>query len=157
MTQVDATLLIVGDGPRREALEERVDDRGIQDRVRFLGQLAEPELHDCYAIADVFALPSVEPSEAFGIVQIEAMAHGTPVVNTDLPTGVPWVSQDGVTGLTVPPRDAGSLADALTGLIDDPTTREKYGRNARERVEEMFSRGHVLSKMDELYHSMVTE
>lgn len=154
MAQVEATLLVVGDGPRREALGERAEALGIQDRVRFLGSLSERELHACYALADVFALPSVEPSEAFGIVQIEAMAHGTPVVNTDLPTGVPWVSKDGVTGLTVPPGDAASLADGLNELLGDAGLRESYGRNARRRVEETFSRDSALSQMYDLYRTV---
>ncbi|MFC6988172.1 glycosyltransferase [Haloplanus sp. GCM10025708] len=130
MESVDATLLVVGDGARRADLEARAARLGLEDCAFFLGRVADETLHACYEAADVFALPSVEPSEAFGIVQLEAMAYGTPVVNTDLPTGVPWVSVDGETGLTVPPRDADALADALSSLLADPDRRRAYGRRA---------------------------
>ncbi|MFC7021122.1 MULTISPECIES: glycosyltransferase [Haloarcula] len=140
MRDIDATLLIIGDGERRDELEARVRDHGLTDRVTFLGHVSEEKLHYCYNTADVFALPSVEASEAFGIVQLEAMAYGMPVVNTSLPTGVPWVSQDGKTGITVPPRNSSALAKALDRLLSDPEYRAELGANAATRVKTMFDR-----------------
>jgi len=149
-----ANLLVVGDGERRATLERRVREHGLAGDVSLLGKVSDRKLKYCYQLADVFVLPSVAPSEAFGIVQLEAMAYGTPVVNTDLPTGVPWVSVDGETGLTVPPRDASALAGALTRLLENPSLRATYGENARERVERRFTHecrlDHVASLYDEL-------
>jgi rhamnosyl/mannosyltransferase len=155
MPSVDADLLIAGSGDRRDDLEARVDRLGVGDCVHFLGYVPEDRLHGYYERADVFVLPSVEPSEAFGIVQLEAMAYGVPVVNTDLPTGVPWVSRDGETGLTVPPRDADALARAITALLDDPERRRRYGERARERVERRFGRERMLDTMEERYRAIV--
>lgn len=139
MAEIDATLVVVGEGERRDALETAAQETGVSERVRFLGHVSEAQLHSWYDAADLFVLPSVEPSEAFGVVQLEAMAYGTPVVNTDLPTGVPWVSKDGETGLTVPPRDSAALATAITNLLDDDERRATYGRAARKRVESTFT------------------
>jgi len=155
MPTVDADLLIAGSGDRRDELDARVDRLGVRDRVHFLGYVAEERLHACYDRADVFVLPSVEPSEAFGIVQLEAMAYRTPVVNTDLPTGVPWVSPDGETGLTVPPRDADALASAIDALLDDPDRRRRYGEQARERVERRFGRERMLDTMERRYRAIL--
>jgi len=155
MPSVDADLLIAGSGDRRDHLDARVDRLGVADRVHFLGYVEEDRLHACYDRADVFVLPSVEPSEAFGIVQLEAMAYSTPVVNTDLPTGVPWVSKDGETGLTVPPRDADALARAINALLDDPERRRRYGERARERVERHFGRERMIETMDARYRAIV--
>jgi len=154
MPTVDADLLIAGSGDRRDDLETRVDRLGIADRVHFLGYVDEQRLHAYYDRADVFVLPSVEPSEAFGIVQLEAMAYRTPVVNTDLPTGVPWVSQHDETGLTVPPRYSEALADATTELLDDPERRRAYGDRARERVERQFGRERLLDTMETRYRAI---
>jgi rhamnosyl/mannosyltransferase len=153
MGGVDATLLVVGDGEQRAALERRTRER---EGVAFLGRVSDATLKRCYAAADVFVLPSVAPSEAFGIVQLEAMAHGTPIVNTALPTGVPWVSKDGKTGLTVPPKDADALADAIERLLANPDLRRQYGENARERVHRRFSRETMLDAMAAVYED-VTE
>jgi rhamnosyl/mannosyltransferase len=151
---VPPLLVVVGDGPRRAALERHARELGIVDRVSFEGHVDDGTLHGHYRHADVFVLPSVERSEAFGIVQIEAMAHRLPVVNTDLPSGVPWVSPDGETGVTVPPGDAGALADALAGLLADPDRRRRLGENGRDRVERLFSRDRMLDAYDELYRSV---
>jgi rhamnosyl/mannosyltransferase len=151
LADVDATLLLVGDGDQRESLERRARERGVADRIRFLGRADERTLHACYDAADVFVLPSVAESEAFGIVQLEAMAYGTPVVNIDLPTGVPWVSRHGETGLTVPPDDPEALADAITALLEDPERRAAYGEAARQRVEAEFSRERMIERTEELY------
>jgi rhamnosyl/mannosyltransferase len=83
------------------------------------------------------------------------MAYGTPVINTNLPTGVPWVSLDGETGLTVPPRDADALASAITELLDDPERRRAYGDRARERVERHFERERMLDTMESRYRAII--
>jgi rhamnosyl/mannosyltransferase len=132
MRRVDAHLLVAGDGPLLGELRRVAAEAGVEGKVTLLGRV--PDLRPLYHAADVFALPSVARSEAFGIVQMEAMACGVPVVNTALDTGVPFVSPHGVTGLTVPPADADALADALTALLDDAALRERLGRAGRERV-----------------------
>ena len=155
MAELDssANLLIVGDGERRAALERRAREHGLAD-VAFLGKVPDEKLAYCYRSADVFVLPSIAPSEAFGIVQLEAMAQRMPVVNTDLPTGVPWVSIDGETGLTVPPRDASALAGALSRLLDDPSLRATYGKRAHERVERHFTHERRLKRVAALYDEL---
>jgi rhamnosyl/mannosyltransferase len=98
----------------------------------------------------MFVLPSVNRAECFGLVQLEAMVYGKPVINTSLPTAVPEVSLHGETGLTVEPGNVDQLAEAMNTLINDKDMREKYGAKARERCEQTFS----LSKMQEkLYAS----
>jgi len=155
MPGVDATLVVVGDGPRRGELERQAATLGVADRVHFPGKVSDSELRGAYQAADVFVLPSVARSEAFGLVQLEAMANGVPVVNTDLPTGVPWVSRDGETGLTVPPGSPDALAEAITTLLADPERRRRYGRNARARVEAEFDRATMLARVESVYESVV--
>ena len=92
-----------------------------------------------FLAADVFCLPSVARSEAFGIVQLEAHICGTPVVSTNLPTGVPLVNQHGETGLVVPPGDPSALAEALARLLTDDALRARLGARSRERVLESFT------------------
>ena len=95
-------------------------------------------------------LPSVANSEAFGIVQQEAMVYGKPVINTALPTGVPHVSLDGVTGLTVPPGDADALAAALQRLANDPDLRARFGKAAAARVRTEYACETIMDKILEV-------
>lgn len=155
MVDVEADLLVVGDGKRRAALERQVSELGVGDSVTFLGRVDNELLHYCYSVADIFVLPSVEPSEAFGIVQLEAMAYGLPVINTALPTGVPWVSVDGETGETVPPADSAALATAIQSLLEDPEKRRQYGESARQRVELKFNRETMLDTIEAVYESVI--
>ena len=138
MRSVNATAIVVGDGPLRSALESQAARSEVTSRVHFLGHLDDDEviahLHAC----DVFVLPSVTRAETFGVVQLEAMACGKPVVSTDLPTGVPWVNRHEHTGLVVPPGDAQALASALTTLVSDGSMRQRMGELARRRVEQEF-------------------
>lgn len=153
MREVDGTLLIVGDGPLRGALEERIRELGLRKRVVLLGKVEDTA--PFYHAADVFALASVARSEAFGIVQLEAMACGKPVVNTELDSGVPYVSRHGESGLTVPPSDPAALARAIGRLLDDPDLRARYGRAARLRVEQEFSRETMTRRMVQLYREVL--
>jgi rhamnosyl/mannosyltransferase len=151
MREVDATLVIAGDGPERASLERAAREDGVEGRVHFAG--AVPDLAPWYHAADVFAFPSVARSEAFGLVQLEAMACGLPVVNTALDTGVPFVSQHGVTGLTVPPADPAALAAALRRLLDDPALREAYGRAGAHRAREELTERRMLGRTLALYRT----
>jgi rhamnosyl/mannosyltransferase len=134
MAGVDADLVLVGRGPLQEELRALAVACGIGQRVTFLGEQDGEELAAWYRAADVFCLPSVARSEAFGLVQIEAHAAGTPVVSTDLPSGVPYANLDGVTGLTVPPGDSAALAGALRRLLGDDELRARLGRQAHARA-----------------------
>jgi glycosyltransferase involved in cell wall biosynthesis len=137
MKDVAARLLIVGSGPLHQELEREARACGVSERVRFLTNIREVAPY--YHAASLFALSSVARSEAFGITQLEAMACGKPVVNTKLDSGVPFVSPDGLTGLTVPPANAGALGQAINTLLDDPTLSAEYGRAGRRRVEQEFN------------------
>ena len=153
MRGVDGKLLIIGDGPLRSELEARVREHGLTGRVSILGGIADVAPY--YQAADLFVLASVARSEAFGIVQIEAMACGTPVVNTALDSGVPYVSRDGESGLTVPPQEPAALAAAINRLLDDRALRERFGRAARQRVEQDFSTQAMVERMLRVYREVL--
>jgi lipopolysaccharide/colanic/teichoic acid biosynthesis glycosyltransferase/glycosyltransferase involved in cell wall biosynthesis len=139
MRGIDADLMLVGDGPRRQALQDLAFELGIADRVHFLGEVGEDSLLAWYHACDALVLPSVTRQEAFGMVQLEAMLCGHPVVSTDLGTGVAWVNQHERTGLVVPPGDADALHRAIARLLSDAELRKQLGRTARARVHEEFS------------------
>ena len=147
MKNVRGRLLLVGAGPLKAELE--AESRTVGDRVVFLEDVENvvPYLH----AAEVFVLPSVARSEAFGIVQLEAMACGKPIVNTALDSGVTFVSVDKITGLTVPPEDSEALAAAITFLLEHPELRAKYGAAARDRVRRLFTVEAMAHSMLQLY------
>lgn len=151
MKKVHGKLLIVGDGPLRASLEAQVRESGLQDKVHLLGEIQNDVLAPYYRAADVFALASVARSEAFGIVQLEAMAYGLPVVNTALDSGVPFVSRHNQTGLTVPPRDASALAHALDSLLADRPKRAAFGAAAKQRVRSEFTVERMARRTSQLY------
>jgi glycosyltransferase involved in cell wall biosynthesis len=127
-----AHLLVAGGGPLHASLSQLASAAGAAGRVTLLGSV--PDLRPYYHAADVFALPAVARSEAFGLVQLEAMACGLPVVNTAIDSGVPFVSIHGVTGLTVPPADPAALAEAINRLLEDDALRRALGQAGRARA-----------------------
>ena len=131
MASVRGKLVIIGDGPLRGELESLAVQLGVSEKVVFAGEISNAAVRAYYHAADLFVLASVARSEALGIVQIEAMAAGLPVVNTNLDTGVPFVSLDGQTGLTVPPGDSQALAAAINRLLDDDALRQSFGPGRR--------------------------
>ena len=153
----NAELFIVGSGPLRAELEAEAERMGKAGAVHFLSGLSDEQLKACYRDCDVFVLPSIARSEAFGLVQLEAMAFGRPVINTNLPSGVPYVSLDGKTGLTVPPEDAQALADAMCALAEDAALREQYGRAGYERVCTEFSEQHMMALLMEQMRQLAGE
>jgi glycosyltransferase involved in cell wall biosynthesis len=146
-----ARLAIVGVGPLREELVARSRLLGISSRVKFLGAVPEERLLSLFKRARFLVLPSVAPSEAFGMVQLEAMAAGKPVISTDLKSGVPYVNQHGITGLIVPPADPVALAKAMTTLINDEPYACRLGEGAQRRVIAEFHVDRVIDAHVELY------
>ncbi len=146
-----AHLVLIGEGPLRRELEALARELGVADRVHLPGEIVNDLVTPYYLASDVYLLPSVAKSEAFGIVQIEAMACGIPVVNTSLPSGVPYVSRDGESGFTVPPNDVAALADAVEKLLADAELRRRFGEAGRARAHAEFSKDVLARRMLEIY------
>ena len=128
---------------------------GIENRVRFVGSVADEELAALYRACDVFVLPSVTRQEAFGVVQLEAMAAGKPVVSTDLGTGVGWVNRHGETGFVVPPRDPVALREAIRTVIADPHLQKSMGDAAMRRVRSAFTVEKMIDDTLALYREVM--
>jgi len=155
MRAVDAVLWIGGRGPLTENLKRAAQEAGVSDRVRFPGFIPDAELIAYYDACDVFCMPSTERAEQFGLVQLEAMHCGKPVVATRLGTGVEYVTLDDVTGLLVEPGNEQALGQALSRLLGDPQLRVRLGEAGRRRVAEEFSVAQMVEKTVALYRSLV--
>ena len=140
-------LLIVGSGPQEREARRYVATRGLTG-VEFLGRVSDAEKAQLYRTADVFASPATG-GESFGIVLLEAMAAGTPIVCSDI-HGYKGVVRRGREGLLVPPREPRELAVALERLLRDPALREQMGAAGQARAEE-FSWPRVTAKVEEYY------
>lgn len=153
MKDVDGCLLHIGKGPAEAQLLQQARDQGVSDKVHLLGRVDNiaPYLH----AACMFVLPSVSRAESFGIVQLEAMAAALPIINTDIESGVPEVSLHGLTGLTVPPADAVSLAGAINLLLDDKEMRRRFGEAGRARVRREFSIDNMAEQTREIYEGVL--
>ncbi len=154
MQHIDAQLILGGDGPLKAELQQQADHLGVAHKVIFTGSIPEAELAAYFNACDVFCLPSVEQSEAFGLVQLEAMACGKPVVCTQLNNGVNVVNQAGVTGLAVPVRDAPALAEALNTLLNDDALRSKLGQQAKTHAISGYSLTAMSNSHIALYASL---
>jgi rhamnosyl/mannosyltransferase len=146
---------IVGTGSLEPELKKQTEEMGLTDRIYFHADVSDDELIQYFKECDVFVLPSLQRSEAFGLVQIEAMAFGKPVINTKLPSGVPYVSLHGETGLTVEPGNAAELAEAMQYLAEHPVERCRIGERARARMEEQFRMDKMLKRVLQLYEEFV--
>ena len=152
-----AELIMAGSGGMDAQLKQYATDHNIADKVHFTGSLSEEELCRQYAECDVFVLPSVARSEAFGLVQIEAMAFGKPVINTNLPSGVPYVSLHNQTGPTVEPGNVEQLAQAMQWLTDHKEERLVMGQNARKRMKAEYRLENMTARTLDLYKELTKE
>ena len=146
-------VVIGGEGPLRGELEEQIRARGLQGKGELEGYLPQEQLPSYFAACDAFVLSSVMKTEAFGIVQIEAMSLGKPVVATTVEgSGMAWVNAHGESGLNVPPGDARALAAALMDVV---AGRERYGKAARERFRELFTTERMIEKIKRIYEAQM--
>jgi glycosyltransferase involved in cell wall biosynthesis len=157
MRQVDGLLILGGDGPLRVELEAlAAQGEGLAGKVWFTGRIPEDDLPAYFHACDMFCLPSVEQSEAFALVQLEAMGCGKPVVCTQLNNGVNIVNIAGETGLAVPPRDVSALAGAINRLIQDAPFCGRLGAQARKRAHTHYSLRAMGEKHLELYNALLS-
>ena len=153
---LNARLWIVGTGPLESELKELIQKCNIQDRVTLLGEVSARDLASYYHACEVFALPSVTNAEMFGIVQLEAMACRKPVVSSNLPTGVSWVNQHGVTGLLVTPASTEELTKAISTLLGNRQLRVEMGQAGRLRVEKKFTSQKMASDLLQIYGDLLS-
>lgn len=154
MKQIPARLLLVGEGPLEASLRSLVRERGLEDKVCFVGEVGDDELVAFYHACDVFVLPASHRSEAFGIVQLEAMACGKPVICTEVGTGTSWVNVHKETGLVVEPANVQALVGAVNLLLDDARLRQRLGDNARGRARREFSKELMVKRIADIYRDL---
>lgn len=147
-------IVIVGDGPKRAALEEQIRRKGLGDKVHLAGFVPDSTLAAHLAAAKLFVLPSVNRAEAFGIALLEAQAAGLPVVVTDTGSGTVEAFSPGETGILVPPDDRAALADAINRLIADVGERERMGEAGRRLVAERHSLEALAARMRPIYDAV---
>ena len=148
-------VVIAGDGPLREELQEQIKAEGLEGKVRLLGRIPQENIPELYASCNVFCLSSIWKTEAFGIVQIEAMSCGKPVVATRIPgSGVSWVNEHGYSGLNVEPCNPKDLAEAILQITEDPETYRRYCLNAKERYKSLFTKEAMIKHCLEIYNKL---
>jgi rhamnosyl/mannosyltransferase len=151
----DVCVVIGGDGELLKDLQKKVRALDAEGRVYLIGRIPADDIAAYFEAATIFCLPSLIRSEAFGVVLLEAMAHGRPIVATRIPgSGVPWVNVDGETGINVEPGNSGALAEALNRLLANPALASKMGMAGRHRFESHFSAKRMVEETNTLYQEI---
>ena len=154
MKNIEANLVIIGQGSEKKNLEIKIKNLKLENKIFFLPFQPENELVNYYRTCSVFVLPSIFKSEAFGLVLIEAMACGKPVISTELGTGTSFSNQDGITGFVVPPKNSQALAQAIKKILENKKMAQELGQNASKRVSEELSLEKMLEKISRVYKSI---
>lgn len=145
-------LLLVGDGEERPGLEKVLAELGQPAAIRLLGRADDATCQRLLASCDVFCLPSRERTEAFGIVLMEAMRYGKPLLASNIAgSGVTWLVRDGENGCLVPPEDVSAWRDAIAALAGDPGRRQALGRNGGERWRRECDIAGIVPRLDRVY------
>ena len=147
-------LLVVGDGNLRPTYQKQADGLGVGDRVIFCGYVSDKDLPAHYTLCDLLALTSTTMGEAFGVVLLEAMACGKPVIASNLP-GVRSVISNGQDGLLVRPGDAADLAGRIKVLLDTPHRRQEMGERGRAKVEATYAWPRIIPRLVQVYEKVL--
>jgi glycosyltransferase involved in cell wall biosynthesis len=148
----DSVVVIVGGGPLQQELQQAIARSRGEDRVVLAGRLSDAALHALFERAALYCLPSIYRAEAFGVVLLEAMTYGLPIVASNIPgSGVPWVNQHGLSGLNVPIGDAKALADACNQILGSEELRSRLSEGARQRFLAEFREDLSVERMMDIY------
>lgn len=152
----DYVVLIGGSGALRDELQAQIDREGLGERVKLLGRVSDEDLPSYYGACDVYCLSSIMKTEAFAIVQIEAMSCGKPVVSCNIEgSGVPWVNKDGESGLVVEPENGEALAGAIHRIISDKELYQQLSEGGLLRFKQMFERKAMIKRCLEIYRTVL--
>ena len=151
-------LLIAGSGERKKQLSAQIQRLGLSERVRLLGYTEQPLLNALLASCDMFCLPSLERTEAFGVVLLEAMRYGKPIITSAIEdSGPAWVVQSSGAGETVIPAQVVPLAATIQRLANNPEQRIHYGMNGLNALQRDFSIDQVARQIAALYAELITD
>jgi glycosyltransferase involved in cell wall biosynthesis len=151
----DAVVIIVGDGQFRVDLQNSINSSGVAEGVHLTGRLSEECLRYLFSKASLYCMSSTNRAEAFGVVLLEAMAYGLPIVATDIPgSGVPWVNKHGTSGLNVPAGDPQALAEACNQILGSMKLCNKLACGARQRFMDEFTEDVFVKRMMDVYDSV---
>ena len=156
LVNVPGKLAVIGVGPCEAQWKQLAVQLGVAERIQWLGRCSEPQLRGAYRAATALWFPSNARNEGFGIVQVESMASGCPVINTDIQhSGVSWVSQHERTGLTVPVNNAAALATAACRLLDEQGLRQKLSDAGKKRASCNFDQDSLNKQCIEFYEKAI--
>lgn len=151
-------ILIGGTGPLQETLQKQIENSGLTEKVKMLGYISDKDLPAYYGACDLFCLSSIQKTEAFGIVQIEAMSCGKPVVATRIPqSGVAWVNAEQESGMNVPPENAKELAEAIHAILKEEEVYAGFSHRAKLRYESWFTQEKMIQKCLDLYQWLLCQ
>lgn len=154
----DYLILIAGDGPLKGSLESQIKENHLESKVKLLGYISDSDKHTLYGACKLFCMSSVFKTEAFGIVQVEAMSCKRPVVATKIPdSGVSWVNFHGISGLNVEPGEPEQLARAFTTICENDTLYERLSNQAFARFNQLFQKEDMIMKCIELYKYILSQ
>ena len=152
----DYVVLIGGSGPLRDELQKQIDENHLTEKVKLLGRVSDEDLPAYYGACDVYCLSSIMKTEAFAIVQIEAMSCGKPVVSCNIEgSGVPWVNANNESGLVVEPENGEALAEAIKAITQDTALYERLSDGARKRFAQLFEEDMMINRCLELYRQVL--
>lgn len=157
LRNIDAQVIFIGEGPLLPALQAQAARLGVADRVIFRGRIDTSEIKSHLHAAKAFAFPSLTSAEAFGIVQLEAMAAALPIVNTWLPTAVPGIARHDIEALTVDVGNSQQLAVALARILDEPGLASRLGQAAQLRAQSVYTQARYVARMKEIYHEVLAQ
>ena len=154
----DYIILIGGSGPLKASLQSQIEHESLQDKVLLLGRISDEDLSSYYGACDLYCLPSIMKTEAFAIVQIEAMSCGKPIVATKIPeSGVSWVNADGESGFNVPVKDSKALADAIARILCDQKIYQRLSQGAKTRFNHLFIKEKMIETCIGIYNKLLSE
>lgn len=151
MRKIKGHLIIIGRGVEEQNLRKMISNYGLSDRIQLLDDVTQEQLKCFYHAANFFAFPSISENEAFGIVQLEAMACGKAIINTHLSSGVTWVARHEQEAITIPPNQVAPLVKAMQMLLNQNELADKLGKNGYKRVQEEFGLNKLLKSVGDVY------
>ena len=152
----DYIVLIGGSGALKNELQEQIESKKLNSKVVLLGRVSDEDLPSYYGACDLYCLSSIYKTEAFAIVQIEAMSCGKPIIATKIPhSGVSWVNADGISGFNVEPCNSKQLSDAIKKVMSNKELYDQLSKGAKIRYNDLFTKEKMLNKCLEIYHNVL--